>query len=248
VARTKGKLEFNSAKHCGAKNGGGQPCCKSKGWGTAHLGEGKCKLHGGASTGPKTIAGKTKVAQNAVTHGLYGSILKGRDLARLQKVREYSNGEILQSNFEMLHAKLMGAVDGDVKIPKRFEKIYALAEMMADQEEFDINDLPELKEKLSGMDIEAIARISVTASGLASAARSCFDDGNIVAQNRILREFMVNVLRQSQDSMCRQMAVNAIARMKLDAGLPAEELQSLISDAKQIEAGDAIDVTDEVMD
>jgi hypothetical protein len=32
---------------CGAKNRQGQPCQHEAGWGTAHLGQGKCKLHGG---------------------------------------------------------------------------------------------------------------------------------------------------------------------------------------------------------
>lgn len=238
MARPKGKVEFNSAKHCGGKNGSGEPCTKSKGWGTDHAGSGRCKLHGGASTGPRTENGKAIASQNAVTHGLYGAVLRGKDLARLQKVREYSNGEILQSNFELLHAKLMGAVDGDVKIPLRFEKIYAIAEMMAEQEEFDGNDLPELKERLSGMDLEAIARISVTASGLANAARACFNDGNIQAQNQILKGFVISILRQCTDMQARQMAVNAIAQLKLDAGLPSEELAALIGEARQLE-GDA---------
>lgn len=34
---------------CGAKNRSGQPCKRPAGWGTDHVGTGKCKLHGGAS-------------------------------------------------------------------------------------------------------------------------------------------------------------------------------------------------------
>lgn len=34
---------------CGAKTRSGTPCKKRAGWGTDHVGQGRCKLHGGAS-------------------------------------------------------------------------------------------------------------------------------------------------------------------------------------------------------
>lgn len=45
---------------CGAKTRAGTPC-KMQGL----FRSGRCKLHGGLSTGPKTEAGKAKAAQNA---------------------------------------------------------------------------------------------------------------------------------------------------------------------------------------
>jgi hypothetical protein len=36
-------------ERCGAKTRSGSPCQKGAGWGTDHAGEGRCKLHGGAS-------------------------------------------------------------------------------------------------------------------------------------------------------------------------------------------------------
>lgn len=56
---------------CGAKTRSGSPCKKQPGWGTDHFGSGKCKLHGGASTGPKTPEGKAKVSSNSRKHGAY---------------------------------------------------------------------------------------------------------------------------------------------------------------------------------
>lgn len=39
---------------CGARtHGNGEPCRRPAGWGTDHPGRGRCKLHGGASHGPK---------------------------------------------------------------------------------------------------------------------------------------------------------------------------------------------------
>lgn len=46
-------IPLRDAKHCGARRrqGDHQPCRRPAGWGTDHPGEGRCKLHGGASPG-----------------------------------------------------------------------------------------------------------------------------------------------------------------------------------------------------
>lgn len=62
-------------KFCGAKaKQTGQPCRRPAGWGTNHPGTGRCKLHGGCSTGPKDIRGN----KNARTHGAYETIIRDR--------------------------------------------------------------------------------------------------------------------------------------------------------------------------
>jgi hypothetical protein len=58
-------------KYCNAKTRVGGKCHHQAGWGTNHPGEGKCKFHGGASTGPKDLTGN----KNAVVTGAYESIL-----------------------------------------------------------------------------------------------------------------------------------------------------------------------------
>lgn len=54
---------------CGARTRNGTPCKKKAGWGTDHLGSGRCKFHGGASTGAP------KGNQNARKHGIYSKSL-----------------------------------------------------------------------------------------------------------------------------------------------------------------------------
>jgi hypothetical protein len=66
-----GNKAHGAAKKCGAKRKSGGKCNQAAGWGTDHPGSGKCKLHGGASTGPKTKKGKAAVSQNARVHGGY---------------------------------------------------------------------------------------------------------------------------------------------------------------------------------
>ena len=51
---------------CGAKTRAGTPCQQKAGWGTNRVGTGRCKLHGGKSSGPP------KGNQNAFKHGTRG--------------------------------------------------------------------------------------------------------------------------------------------------------------------------------
>lgn len=53
---------------CGAKTRAGTPCQRPAGWGTDHVGIGRCKLHGGKSTGPP------KKNKNAVTTGEFETL------------------------------------------------------------------------------------------------------------------------------------------------------------------------------
>jgi len=63
-----GKQVYDDFPTCGAKTRAGTPCQQKAGWGTDHVGEGRCKLHGGASTGAP------KRNKNAVKTGEYETI------------------------------------------------------------------------------------------------------------------------------------------------------------------------------
>lgn len=46
---SKKELNARPENQCGANNQANKPCSKTKGWGTNHPGDGRCKLHGGAT-------------------------------------------------------------------------------------------------------------------------------------------------------------------------------------------------------
>lgn len=58
---------------CGATRKG-KTCRLPAGFGTEHVGYGRCKFHGGCSTGPKTEEGKQNVGKTAI-HGFYRSAM-----------------------------------------------------------------------------------------------------------------------------------------------------------------------------
>ena len=56
----------NSSKRCGARRKrDGQPCQQPA------MPNGRCRLHGGLSTGPQTAEGKARIGAAALKHGYY---------------------------------------------------------------------------------------------------------------------------------------------------------------------------------
>lgn len=58
-------MENKAHALCGAKTRAGTPCK------TKPMKNGRCRMHGGSSTGPKTPEGKAKISSNSRKHGAY---------------------------------------------------------------------------------------------------------------------------------------------------------------------------------
>jgi hypothetical protein len=50
------------------------------------MANGRCRLHGGLSTGPKTVAGKERIRQAVTKHGFYSAAAQ----AERQRLHAYS--------------------------------------------------------------------------------------------------------------------------------------------------------------
>jgi hypothetical protein len=62
--------DFSKAARCGAKTRRGTRCqCPARP-------NGRCRLHGGLSTGPKTAAGIERIRQTVTKHGRYSAAAK----------------------------------------------------------------------------------------------------------------------------------------------------------------------------
>ena len=62
--------DFSKAPRCGAKNRRGTPCqCPA-------MRNGRCRLHGGLSTGPKTAEGIERIRRAVTKHGNYSKRAK----------------------------------------------------------------------------------------------------------------------------------------------------------------------------
>lgn len=93
---------------CGAKTRAGTPCKQKAGWGTNHVGEGRCKLHGGKSTGPKDKK-KLKENKNAEKHGLFSKYLPAETMDLVNSIEDLNTIDILWDNIKMQYAAIIRA-------------------------------------------------------------------------------------------------------------------------------------------
>jgi hypothetical protein len=81
------KFDLNSLPKCGAKTRSGSPCKR-----LGNKRNGRCKLHGGRSTGAKTAEGKLAVRTNPIKNGAGWNVIQGYD----PELNEYSIDAYLQ--------------------------------------------------------------------------------------------------------------------------------------------------------
>ena len=94
---------------CGAKaKSTGEPCQLPAGFGTDHVGEGRCKFHGGCNTGPKDNTGN----KNARKHGAYETIIRDQlDDEEEEIFDEVSSDKNLDEELRILRYKLIRLLD-----------------------------------------------------------------------------------------------------------------------------------------
>lgn len=83
---------MNGDQSCGAKTRRGTPCKKPAGWGTDHVGIGRCKLHGGATP---------------IKHGLYSTVTEARRRELLELVQSRSDATDATTAIDALEANIL---------------------------------------------------------------------------------------------------------------------------------------------
>lgn len=83
--------------YCNAKNRAGQPCKRPAGWGTDHVGTGRCKLHGG-----KSLKGYEHPNFKTGNSSLYHDYLPDKIKA---KVEAFENADPLDLTHELAVAR-----------------------------------------------------------------------------------------------------------------------------------------------
>lgn len=128
---------------CGAgkRDGSGDNCSLPAGWGTDHVGEGKCKLHGGASLKGKESA--------TFKHGLFSDYLDDEDRDAIDALEDYDDAEKLDELINWRLARLRRAVKA-MQDPEDQRTFWdAFEELVTSVGEPDEDQLKELAKMLS---------------------------------------------------------------------------------------------------
>lgn len=97
-----------------------KPCKRPAGWGTDHPGEGRCKLHGGSSTGPKTAQGRLKVALTHTKHGKYSKLLQN-SMDKSKHYREIAESLLPEFELDPEAAATQVRIDTLIKLMARMQ-------------------------------------------------------------------------------------------------------------------------------
>lgn len=111
-------MRKNPTLCCGAMKGG-KPCRQPAGAGTSHPGYGRCRLHGGNNTGPKTPEGKARSVSNNIKHGLYAKTLLPEEMETLKEMDETPDFEALDYAIKVQTIKIISYLK---RHSDRFEK------------------------------------------------------------------------------------------------------------------------------
>ena len=91
---------------CGAMHNG-QPCKNPAGMGTPHKGYGRCKIHGGLATGPKTAEGRARQIAASTKHGLFSKVLLPVEESILESINQEEEFNALDMMIKVQTVKIV---------------------------------------------------------------------------------------------------------------------------------------------
>lgn len=149
------------ANICGARTTkDGSPCKLAAGFGTDHLGSGRCKWHGGCSTGPKHYnAGK-----NGERNGLFAKYLPDETMEIVNGIEDLNSEMILWDNIKIQYAAILRAqtimeVKSKKDLAKELKSFKELPNGMT-QEEFEIQFAWDRQERFLNSQARAMTNLT----------------------------------------------------------------------------------------
>jgi hypothetical protein len=179
-----------------------------------------------------------KIPENS----FYKNSLPSKWQASYLEAKKYTFDSIIEDAFYLAHGRIQYLLENYGKFNKEAQNIIDVAEALADPTNEDIPDnqrvspefIHELKLLLLNLSPDTLVRHLNSTIALADGAQrlALNDSGSIVRQLDICKVLLINILKYSEDTPTKELVLSAITQLKLEAGLPLEELQSLIKEVK----------------
>lgn len=158
------------------------------------------------------------------------------------KASQYTFDSIIQDSFYVAHGRIQFLLENYGKFSKQAQNLLDLAEALADPTNEDIPEaqrissefLHEVKLLLIGLTPDALVRNLNSTIALADGAQrlALNDSGSVIKQLEICKTLLINILKYSNDIETKQLVLSTITQLKLEAGLPIEELESILEQLK----------------
>lgn len=153
--------KHNKRNVCGAKRTNKTGTCKlPAGYGTNHLGTGRCKWHGGCSTGPKVA----NTPRNPETNGLFTKYLPEETMEIVNGIQDLNTETILWDNIKIQYAAILRAqrimeVKSQKDLVKELKSFKELPNGMT-QEEYEIQFAWDRQERFLNSQARAMTNLT----------------------------------------------------------------------------------------
>lgn len=158
------------------------------------------------------------------------------------KASEYKFDQIIKDAFYVAHGRIQYLLENYGKFTKEAQNLLDVAEALSDPTNEDIPEnqrispefIHELKLLLLGLSPDSLVKHLSSTITLADGAQrlALNDSGSIIKQLDICKNLLINILKYSTDIPTKELVLNAITQLKLEAGLPVEELESMLEKIK----------------
>lgn len=165
------------------------------------------------------------------------------------KASQYTFDSIIKDAFYVAHGRIQFLLENYGKFNKEAQNLLDLAEALADPSNEDIPEaqrispefLHEVKLLLIGLTPDALVRNLNSTITLADGAQrlSLNDSGNVIRQLEICKTLLINILKYSTDTETKQLVLSTITQLKLEAGLPVEEIETILEQIKKKEESES---------
>lgn len=173
----------------------------------------------------------------------YNTSLPSKWRESYHKASEYTFDSIIKDAFYVAHGRIQYLLENYGKFNKQAEIIISIAEELANPENEDIpanqkisqDFLHELKLLFVGLSPDALVRNLNSTITLADGAQrlALNDSGSTIRQLEICKTVLINILKYSKDTASKELVLSAIAQLKLEAGLPVEEIDAIMAEIKK---------------
>lgn len=163
--------------------------------------------------------------KNAETHGLYGLVLREGDKKYYDYIKQFDNQTILEESYNLIHAKVMTWAKNDGDVPEWTSYVLAVFEALMEKGKIGEGTYLEARKRLlHSPSLVDIAKMLQQSTTILNTCYKLQEEARFRRENEILTQLVKDVLQRSTDANAKQIAVNCVSTLRLEAGVDVSEL------------------------
>jgi hypothetical protein len=175
----------------------------------------------------------------------YQGLFLGHFAQKYEEIASYTAEELVTANFNAIQALLAWEMSDQRQFDGEKRTLAAAVAVLVEQEQISQPFAEYVQVLLRGWSLERLAAIAGQAQMLPITAQKLRQDGDLAAQAKILQDFMLAVLTQSDDREIRSLGMNTLQQLKLAGGMSQESLNRMLALVEAASTGEEEEFDDE---